>query len=78
MSTHPFTLALSNNETHLDSSIGTPTTSWANATIGGDYIGVTENGDFRPCGFHEGYRLGNIKDQGLKETWAALQKSTCT
>ena len=44
-------------------------------TIGGDYIGVTENGDFRPCGFHEGYRLGNVKQQGLKETWDQLQKS---
>jgi radical SAM protein with 4Fe4S-binding SPASM domain len=44
-------------------------------TIGGDYIGVTENGDFRPCGFHESYRLGNIKQQGLKETWDQLQKS---
>jgi radical SAM protein with 4Fe4S-binding SPASM domain len=44
-------------------------------TIGGDYMGVTENGDYRPCGFHEGYRLGNVKDQGLTETWAQLQKS---
>jgi radical SAM protein with 4Fe4S-binding SPASM domain len=44
-------------------------------TIGGKYIGLTENGDYRPCGFHEGYRIGNVKDQGLKETWDALQKS---
>ena len=44
-------------------------------TIGGDYIGVTENGDFRPCGFHEGYRLGNVKQQGLRETWEQLQES---
>jgi AdoMet-dependent heme synthase len=44
-------------------------------TIGGDYIGVTENGDFRPCGFHEGYRLENIKDKGLKQTWDELQQN---
>jgi radical SAM protein with 4Fe4S-binding SPASM domain len=44
-------------------------------TIGGDYIGVTENGDFRPCGFHEGYRLSNIKDKGLKQTWEELQNN---
>src|SRR5665648_1262895 len=27
-------------------------------TIGGNYIGITENGDYRSCGFHEGYRIG--------------------
>ena len=42
-------------------------------TIGGDYIGVTENGDYRPCGFHEGYRLANVKDKSLKTAWDELQ-----
>jgi radical SAM protein with 4Fe4S-binding SPASM domain len=44
-------------------------------TIGGNYISVTENGDYRSCGFHEGYRLGNIKDKSLKRTWDELQHS---
>jgi radical SAM protein with 4Fe4S-binding SPASM domain len=44
-------------------------------TIGGNYISVTENGDYRSCGFHEDYRLGNVKDKGLKATWDQLQKS---
>jgi len=44
-------------------------------TIGGNYISVTENGDYRPCGFHEGYRLGNVKDKTLKTTWDELQRS---
>jgi len=44
-------------------------------TIGGNYIGLTENGDYRPCGFHEGYRVGNVKDKSLKAAWDALQKS---
>ena len=44
-------------------------------TIGGNYIGITENGDFRPCGFNEGYRLGNIRDKTLKECWEELQNS---
>ena len=44
-------------------------------TIGGNYISVTENGDYRSCGFHEGYRVGNIKDKSLKRTWDELQHS---
>ena len=44
-------------------------------TIGGKYVSVTENGDYRSCGFHEGYRLGNINDKGLSETWDELQHS---
>jgi radical SAM protein with 4Fe4S-binding SPASM domain len=44
-------------------------------TIGGNYIGITENGDYRSCGFHEGYRLGNVKDQKLREAWNDLQKN---
>ena len=44
-------------------------------TIGGDYIGLTENGDYRPCGFHEGYRVGNVKDKSLKTAWNDLQHS---
>jgi radical SAM protein with 4Fe4S-binding SPASM domain len=38
-------------------------------------VSVTENGDYRSCGFHEGYRLGNVKYLGLKNTWDELQKS---
>ena len=44
-------------------------------TIGGNYISVTENGDYRSCGFHEGYRVGNVKSKGLRETWDELQRS---
>jgi len=44
-------------------------------TIGGNYISVTENGDYRSCGFHEGYRLGNVRDKSLKGTWDELQLS---
>jgi radical SAM protein with 4Fe4S-binding SPASM domain len=44
-------------------------------TIGGNYIGLTENGDYRPCGFHEGYRVGNVKDKNLKTAWNDLQHS---
>jgi len=44
-------------------------------TIGGNYISITENGDYRSCGFHEDYRLGNIKDKKLMDTWNDLQHS---
>lgn len=44
-------------------------------TIGGNYVSVTENGDYRSCGFHEGYRLGNIKDKKLTDVWDELQHS---
>ncbi len=44
-------------------------------TIGGNYISVTENGDFRSCGFHEDYRLGNVKNKKLTDTWNELQHS---
>jgi len=44
-------------------------------TIGGNYISVTENGDFRSCGFNEGYRLGNMRDKTIKECWEELQNS---
>ena len=44
-------------------------------TIGGNYISVTENGDYRSCGFHESHRLGNVKFQTLKATWEDLQRS---
>ncbi len=44
-------------------------------TIGGNYIGITENGDYRSCGFHEGYRIGNVKDKKLRTAWEELQKS---
>jgi radical SAM protein with 4Fe4S-binding SPASM domain len=44
-------------------------------TIGGNYVSVTENGDYRSCGFHEGYRLGNVKDKKLTAVWDDLQRS---
>jgi len=44
-------------------------------TIGGNYVSVTENGDYRSCGFHEGYRLGNVKDKKLTTVWDELQHS---
>ena len=44
-------------------------------TIGGNYIGITENGDYRSCGFHEGYRIGNVKDKKLTTAWDELQHS---
>jgi radical SAM protein with 4Fe4S-binding SPASM domain len=44
-------------------------------SIGGNYIGVTENGDYRSCGFHEDHRLGNVTYKGLKATWDELQQS---
>jgi radical SAM protein with 4Fe4S-binding SPASM domain len=44
-------------------------------TIGGNYIGITENGDYRSCGFHEGYRVGNVKDKKLSQAWDDLQHS---
>jgi radical SAM protein with 4Fe4S-binding SPASM domain len=44
-------------------------------TIGGNYISITENGDYRSCGFHESYRLGNVRNKRLKNTWDELQRS---
>ncbi|MCS7096694.1 MAG: radical SAM protein [Nitrososphaerota archaeon] len=44
-------------------------------TMGGNYISVTENGDFRSCGFNEGYRLGNVKNKTLTQCWEELQHS---
>ncbi|MCL2685158.1 MAG: radical SAM protein [Candidatus Bathyarchaeota archaeon] len=44
-------------------------------SIGGNYIGITENGDYRSCGFHEGYRIGNVKTKKLRTAWEELQQS---
>ena len=44
-------------------------------SIGGSYMGITENGDYRSCGFHEGYRLGNVKDKKASQAWDELQHS---
>ncbi len=38
-------------------------------------MSVTENGDYRACGFHEAHRIGNIKDKKLTTAWAELQHS---
>jgi len=43
--------------------------------IGGRYMGLLENGDIRPCGFNEGYRMGNIANKSMSEIWAEMQKS---
>jgi len=43
--------------------------------IGGRYMGLLEDGDVRPCGFNEGYRMGNIRDKSMKELWVDLQGS---
>jgi radical SAM protein with 4Fe4S-binding SPASM domain len=44
-------------------------------SIGGKYISITENGDYRSCGFNENYRLGNVKYKSLDATWDELQRS---
>ena len=46
--------------------------------IGGRYMGLLENGDIRPCGFNEGYRMGNIRDKSMKEIWTDMQTSEFT
>ncbi len=44
-------------------------------SVGGNYMSITENGDYRACGFHEGYRLGNVKNKALTTAWNDLQHS---
>jgi radical SAM protein with 4Fe4S-binding SPASM domain len=44
-------------------------------SIGGNYMSVTENGDYRACGFHEGHRIGNVKNKTLTSAWNDLQGS---
>lgn len=44
-------------------------------SMGSDYMGITENGDYRACGFHEGHRLGNVQLKSLSTAWAELQHS---
>ncbi len=46
--------------------------------IGGRYMGLLENGDVRPCGFNEGYRMGNIKNKTMKDLWTEMQTSEFT
>jgi radical SAM protein with 4Fe4S-binding SPASM domain len=46
--------------------------------MGGRYMGLLEDGDIRPCGFNEGYRMGNIKDKSMTELWNQMQKSKFT
>ncbi len=52
-------------KTQLTSGTGIIEGYLGRCTIGGNYIGITENGDYRSCGFHEGYRIGNVKDKKL-------------
>ena len=44
-------------------------------SLGSNYMGITENGDYRACGFHEGFRVGNIKEKKLSVAWDELQNS---
>jgi radical SAM protein with 4Fe4S-binding SPASM domain len=44
-------------------------------SIGGNYMSVTENGDYRACGFHEAHRIGNVKEKKLTTAWTELQRS---
>jgi radical SAM protein with 4Fe4S-binding SPASM domain len=44
-------------------------------SIGGSYMGITENGDYRACGFHEGHRICNVKEKELATAWNDLQRS---
>jgi radical SAM protein with 4Fe4S-binding SPASM domain len=46
--------------------------------IGGRYMGLLENGNIRPCGFNEGYLMGNIRDKTMKEIWDEMQTSELT
>jgi radical SAM protein with 4Fe4S-binding SPASM domain len=46
--------------------------------IGGRYMGLLENGDIRPCGFNEGYRMGNIKNKTMSEIWDEMQDTEFT
>jgi radical SAM protein with 4Fe4S-binding SPASM domain len=46
--------------------------------MGGRYIGLLENGETRPCGFNEGYRMSNIRDKSMKEIWTDMQTSEFT
>jgi radical SAM protein with 4Fe4S-binding SPASM domain len=41
--------------------------------IGGRYMGLLENGDIRPCGFNEGYRMGNIRNKSMRDIWTEMQ-----
>ena len=41
----------------------------------GKFMSVTENGDVIPCSYNDSYRLGNIKDKSLKQTWVEMQSS---
>ena len=47
-------------------------------TIGGNYIGITENGDYRSCGFNEGNRVGNVKDTKLRTHGSNCRKANST
>lgn len=42
--------------------------------MGGQYVGLVENGDVRPCGFNEGCRLGNIMNRNLRDIWDEFQR----
>jgi radical SAM protein with 4Fe4S-binding SPASM domain len=46
--------------------------------IGGRYMGLLENGDIRPCGFNEGYRMGNIRDKSMTDLWHEMQEKEFT
>lgn len=41
----------------------------------GGYLSVLENGDVIPCFYTEDLKIGNIKENSLKELWAKTKKS---
>jgi radical SAM protein with 4Fe4S-binding SPASM domain len=41
----------------------------------GGYLSVLENGDVIPCFYSEDLKIGNIKENSLKELWDKMQKS---
>ena len=41
----------------------------------GGYLSVLENGDVIPCFYSEDLKIGNIKENSLKELWDKMQNS---
>ena len=41
----------------------------------GKFISISENGDAIPCSYNDAYRVGNIKDEPIREIWSEMQNS---
>jgi len=41
----------------------------------GKFISISENGDAVPCSYNDAYRVGNIKDEPIREIWSEMQNS---